>query len=342
MKKVSVVILNWNGKKLLEQFLPSVIEYTNSDIADIIVADNNSSDDSTSFLKRQYPQIKLIELSENYGFAEGYNQALSRIDSEYLILLNSDVEVTKDWLSPMVKYLDQNKDVAAIQPKILAQLNKAYFEYAGASGGFIDKYGYPFCRGRIFDVVEIDNNQYNTPIDVFWASGACMLIRSKDFFEVGGLDATFFAHMEEIDLCWRLNARGRRIVCLPQSVVYHVGGATLNQESPKKTFLNFRNNLLMLYKNLPDRSLQKVMAIRFVLDYLAAFQLLLTGKRENSKAVLKAHSEFKRIKKDYLDKRINNLSQMSNERMEIIYPKSILWDFYIRGRKLFKELIINK
>lgn len=338
MKNVSVVILNWNGKDLLERFLPSVVKFTNSDIADIIIVDNNSSDDSVSFLREKYPQLKIIELSDNYGFAEGYNIALSQINSKNFILLNSDVEVTENWLDPMLNFLEENLDVAAIQPKILSQQNKEYFEYAGASGGFIDKYGYPFCRGRIFNVIEKDNLQYETPLEIFWASGACMLIRSKDFLEVGGFDSTFFAHMEEIDLCWRLNARGRKIICIPQSVVYHVGGATLNQESPRKTFLNFRNNLLMLYKNLPKESLNRVLIIRFVLDYLAALQLLIQGKKENCKSILKAHTEFKKIKRDYLNKRIENIDKTTKQSKNAIFNKSILWSFYIMRRKKFNEL----
>jgi GT2 family glycosyltransferase len=342
MKKVSIVILNWNGKKLLEAFLPSIIQYTDNSIADIIVADNASTDDSIYFITNSYPQIKTIRLQENYGFAEGYNRALKQLETEYFILLNSDVEVTTNWLEPIIDYLDNNDNVSAIQPKILAQRNKEYFEYAGASGGFIDKYGYPFCRGRIFDIVEKDFDQYNTQIQIFWASGACLAIRAKDFFDVGGFDSSFFAHMEEIDLCWRLNARGKRIMCIPQSTVFHVGGATLNEESPRKTFLNFRNNLLMLYKNLSEKEFRKVMRIRTSLDYLAALQMLMKRKKENYKAILNAHSEFKKIKKEYTVTRDNNLKNTVNTPITTIYPKSLLFSFFFKGQKTFDSLYFKK
>lgn len=338
MSKVAVVILNWNGRKLLEQFLPSVTRFSTADNVDIVVADNHSSDDSVAFVQQQYPDIRCIVLTRNYGYADGYNKALEQIDADYFVLLNSDVEVTEGWLEPIVYFFDNNKDVAAAQPKILAQRNKRFFEYAGAAGGFIDENGYPFCRGRIFDVVEEDKGQYDNVIDVFWASGACLFIRSEVFFEVGGLDASFFAHMEEIDLCWRLNARGKRIVCIPQSVVYHVGGATLNEESPRKTFLNFRNNLLMLYKNLPDKVLHKVMSRRIFLDYMAALQLLVKGKVANAKAVIAACKEFKKIKEDYYAVRKENISKTINTSIATIYRNSILKDFYINGNKEFSKL----
>ncbi len=338
MKKAAIVILNWNGEKLLEQFLPSVIDNPIPKDIEIVVADNCSTDDSVEFLTNKYPQIRLITLSENYGYAGGYNKALEQIDAEYFILLNSDVQVTKGCFSTIIEFLDQNSDVAAVQPKICSYKNKSYFEYAGASGGYIDKLGYPFCRGRIFDTLEKDNGQYNTAIDIFWASGACLIIRSKDFFDVGGFDESFFAHMEEIDLCWRLNARGRRIICLPQSVVYHVGGATLNGESPNKLFLNFRNNLLMLYKNLPVSSLKKTLRIRKYLDYLAAIHYLLKGKIQNTKAILKAHREFKRIKIKYNDARQENLRNVTQINIKTIYSESILKAYYIKGLKIFSEL----
>lgn len=289
MKKVAVVILNWNGRKLLEEFLPSVVKYSTHPDVEIIVADNGSSDDSINYLQTVYTDIRLIVLPENYGFAGGYNKALQQVEAEYFVLLNSDVEVTENWLMPIIGHLDSNKDIAAAQPKIRSQRNKVYFEYAGAAGGFLDRYGYPFCRGRIFQNVEEDRGQYDQPIDVLWATGgACLFIRSTDFFETGGFDASFFAHMEEIDLCWRLSCRGgRRIVCLPSSTVYHVGAATLTKESPRKTYLNFRNNLLMLYKNLPQKHLKRTMIIRLILDYVAAFQFTLTGKYANAKEVIR-------------------------------------------------------
>lgn len=338
MKRIAVVILNWNGKSLLEKFLPSLLKYTDITNVDIIVADNCSSDDSITFLSEYYPSLQIIQLSENYGFAEGYNKSLSSIDSEYYILLNSDVEVTEGWINPLIDYLDKNKNVACVQPKVLAERNKEYFEYAGACGGFIDKYGYPFCRGRIFDSVEKDQGQYNSPIQIFWATGACMAIRSSAYKEMGGFDGTFFAHMEEIDLCWRLNARGNQIYCIPESTVYHVGGATLNEESPRKTFLNFRNNMLMLYKNLDEKSFQKIYTVRLFLNYLASLQMVLKGKIENVKAIHQAQKEFKLIRKSYTHEREWNLQKTTVSDIPIIYSKSILWSYYVKGLKKFIEL----
>lgn len=338
MKKTAVVILNWNGKALLEKFLPSLIRYTTHPDVELIVADNGSTDDSLAFLMNIYPQIKLITLSQNYGFADGYNKALENVKSEYLVLLNSDVEVTDNWLMPMIDYLDANNDVAAVQPKILSQRNKEYFEYAGASGGFIDRFGYPFCRGRIFNTVEKDVSQYDNPTDVLWATGACLVIRSKDFADTGGFDASFFAHMEEIDLCWRLNCRGRRIVCLPFSTVYHVGAATLKKESPRKTYLNFRNNLLMLYKNLPQRRLKRVMIVRLILDYVAAFQFTITGNYANAKEVIRAHKDFYNNRCNYRQARQENLNKAIVPSPKTIYSKSILAAYYIRFVRVFSKL----
>lgn len=338
MKKVSVVILNWNGKKLLEKFLPSVIHYTTHPDVEIVVADNGSTDDSLIFLQTEYSQIRCVELSDNHGFAEGYNRVLKEVDAEYFVLLNSDVEVTEGWLLPIIEYLDTNKDIAAAQPKILAQRNKSFFEYAGASGGFLDKYGYPFCRGRIFSRVEEDLHQYDSPTDVLWATGACLIIRSGDFFNVSGFDASFFAHMEEIDLCWRLNCRGRRIVCLPFSTVYHVGAATLKKESPRKTFLNFRNNLLMLYKNLSQESLKRVMITRLILDYIAAFQFTITGKYANAREVIKAHKDFYENRKTYRQARQENLRKRTIVSIKTIYPKSILSAYYLKRIRVYSKL----
>jgi GT2 family glycosyltransferase len=332
MNKLAVVILNWNGRKLLEQFLPLVVEYSVADGVEVIIADNASTDGSVEFLTRAFPQLRLIRLDRNYGYAEGYNRALAEVDAEYLVLLNSDVEVTPDWLNPLTDYLDAHPDVAALQPKILSYRNRAYFEYAGAAGGFIDRYGYPFCRGRLFGRLEKDTGQYDYPADIFWASGACLVIRQEDFREVGGFDAVFFAHMEEIDLCWRLNARGRRIVCLPQSTVYHLGAATLAVESPQKTFLNFRNNLLMLYKNLPDGDLKKTLRVRRVLDYLAALRLLLSGKPQNARAILSARREWKAMLPEYKPVRKKNIAMMQTDAMRLAYPSCLLWSFYL-GRK---------
>lgn len=338
MKKVAVVILNWNGKKLLEQFLPSIIQHTDTNLAEIIVADNNSDDDSCIFIEQSYPQINIIRLSENYGYAGGYNKALEKLNNEYYVLLNSDVEVTSNWLQPLVEYLDNNAGTAGVQPKILSQRNKKLFEYAGACGGFIDKWGYPFCRGRIFDCIESDHSQYDIPIDILWASGACLVIRSSDFWNIGGFDAIFFAHMEEIDLCWRLNAKGRKLVCIPQSVVFHVGGATLNEESPKKTFLNFRNNLLMVYKNTTDKEFKKIYRYRKILDYLAAVQFLLVNKKKNAKAIIEAHQDFKKIKPKYQTEKDKNINIQEIKNILTIYNKSILINFFLKRINKFSDL----
>ena len=332
MKQVAVVILNWNGKHLLEQFLPSVIQYTDSQIADIIIVDNDSDDDSLHFLKTEYPKIQVIALSRNYGFAEGYNLALKQIVYRYVVLLNSDVEVAENWLTPAINYLNTNIDVAAIQPKILSYRDKSSFEYAGAAGGLIDIYGYPFCRGRVFSEIEKDTGQYNDITDIFWASGACLIIRMREYKKAGGLDNKFFAHQEEIDLCWRIKAQGKRIVYFPSSVVYHLGGATLSVEKPQKTYLNFRNNLLMLYKNLPDKYYKKVMKVRFFLDHLSVIQFFIKGEIGNANAVLRARQDFYKMQKDYVQVRADNLKNMRVEMPKGIYPKSLLWSYYIGGK----------
>lgn len=336
MKKVSVVILNWNGRALLEQFLPILFQYTDLSLADIVVADNCSSDDSVDFVKTNHPETKLILLDQNYGFAEGYNRALAQIETPYTVLLNSDVEVSPRWLEPLIDFLENDPHTSAVQPKIRAQRNKEYFEYAGAAGGFIDGYGYPFCRGRIFDTLEKDNGQYDSVIDVFWASGACFVIRTADYKSVGGLDASFFAHMEEIDLCWRLKARGKGVKCIPDSLVYHVGGATLSEESARKTYLNFRNNLLMLYKNLPEETFARIYRKRYWLDQLAAFKLYLSGKKENCKAVKQAYNDFNKTKKSYDSARNENLSKSVGT--PNIYNKSIILAYYLRKKQRFSDL----
>ena len=335
MKKVSVVILNWNGVGMLQKFLPKVVEYSAMEGVEICVADNASTDDSVSFLKTHFPDVRLIVLDKNYGFADGYNKALQQVGAEYVVLLNSDVEVTPHWLEPLVEYMDAHPEVAACQPKIRSERNKEYFEYAGAAGGYIDKYGYPFCRGRIFEVVEKDQGQYDTIQPIFWATGAALFIRLKDYQEAGGLDGRFFAHMEEIDLCWRLRSRGRGIVCIPQSVVYHVGAATLKKENPRKIFLNFRNNLLMLYKNLPEKDLKRVMFVRGVLDGVAAVVFLLKGEREAAKAVLQARKEFKRIRPDFESSRLENMTDTVADTIPEKVPYSILWKFHACGKKVF-------
>ena len=334
--KVAVVILNYNGTDMLGRFLPSVVKY--SPDAEIVVADNASTDDSVAVVAKDFPGVRLIRLDRNYGFADGYNKALEQVDAEYFVLLNSDVEVTEGWLEPMLSLMEKNADVVACQPKILAYNNKTHFEYAGASGGFIDRYGYPYCRGRLFDSVEEDKGQYDSPCRVFWATGAAMMVRSAAFRKVGGLDGRFFAHMEEIDLCWRLLARGGEIYAVPQSRVYHVGGATLNRSNPRKTFLNFRNNLLMLYKNLPHDELRSVMRIRAVLDYVAAFKFLLTGAFGDFKAVLRARCEYRRLRGEYKPVREQNLAAATIPVIEERARFSLLWQYYVKGKKHFSQL----
>lgn len=323
--KVSVVILNWNGREMLRRFLPSVVKYSKMEGVEICVADNASDDDSCAVLEREFPDIRLIRLDQNYGFAEGYNRALQQVDATYVVLLNSDVEVTEGWLAILTDYMDKHLHVAACQPKILSQQNKSYFEYAGAAGGFIDRYGYPFCRGRIFDCLEVDNGQYDEVIPIFWASGAAFMIRLDIYRKEGGLDSRFFAHMEEIDLCWRIRSRGYEIHCVPGSVVYHVGGGTLKKENPHKTFLNFRNNLLMLYKNLPDRELTKVMRVRWYLDNLAVIVFLLKGDWKNMYAIIKARKEYHRMKHLFTTDRDDNLHYTMVGRIPERWNCCILW-----------------
>lgn len=335
--RIAIVILNWNGCDMLRLFLPSVIGSAVG-MAVVYVADNGSTDDSVCMIRQQFPEVKLILLKKNWGFAEGYNRALQQVDAEYAVLLNSDVEVTPQWLHPLLAYMDTHREVAACQPKICSHRQKDHFEYAGAAGGFIDYYGYPFCRGRIFDVVEPDAGQYDTIEPVFWVSGAALFIRLSDYREVGGLDGRFFAHMEEIDLCWRLRARGKSLVCIPESKVYHVGGATLKRENPQKTFLNFRNNLLMLYKNLPPNELHAVMRMRVVLDWAAALNFLLKGQRANACAVWRARKAYKQLKPSFAASRKENRQETCVDVIPERKTYSILWQFYVRGRKWFSML----
>ncbi len=338
MDKTAVVILNWNGCEMLRSFLPSVVCCSQTEGARVYVADNGSTDASVEMLRREFPSVHLILLGENHGFAEGYNLALRQVDAEYVVLLNSDVEVTGHWLSPLIGYMDAHPEVAACQPKIRSWRQRERFEYAGAAGGFIDRYGYPFCRGRIMSVVEKDNGQYDTVVPLFWATGAALFIRRKDYLDVGGLDGRFFAHMEEIDLCWRLRARGRRLVCVPQSTVYHVGGATLKKENPRKTFLNFRNNLLMLYKNLPQEELAAVMRMRTVLDYVAALNFLLRGQFVNMWAVVRARRAFRQLRPSFAAARKENLDKTSVTVIPERTKSSILVQFYLHGKKHFSRL----
>ena len=337
--RTAVVILNWNGEKFLNQFLPVLLRNTQLPGVDIYVADNASTDNSLSLIEEQFPTVKTVVLDKNYGFAGGYNKALAQINADYFVLLNSDVEVTENWLQPLLNYMNENADVAACQPKIKSFYNRDYFEHAGASGGFIDYLGFPFCRGRVVGTAEMDRGQYDTVIDVFWATGACLLIRSELYNQVGGLDDEFFAHMEEIDLCWRLKGQGFRIVCIPQSEVYHVGGGTLQVEHPHKTYLNFRNNLLMLYKNLPQKSLSNIMRWRMLFDYAAAFQLFVTGKPQNAKSVLEARKDFKKMLPGFVDKRIENLSSATRTDFPEMLRKSIVIEYYLKGNKTYSKLI---
>lgn len=338
MDKIAVVILNWNGCDMLRSFLPSVVSHSEADGAVVYVADNGSTDASVEMLRREFPSVRLILLKENNGFADGYNLALQQVDAEYVVLLNSDVEVTGHWLRPLTIYMDAHPEAAACQPKIRSCRQKQMFEYAGAAGGFLDRYGYPFCRGRIMGVVEEDRGQYDTIIPVFWATGAALFIRLEDYREAGGLDGRFFAHMEEIDLCWRLRARGRQIVCVPQSVVYHVGGATLKKENPRKTFLNFRNNLVMLYKNLPAEDLVPVMRIRAFLDYVAALNFLLKMQFSNALAVIRARREYRSLRSSFTPAREENLKKTSLSVIPEWTKSSILAQYYCRGKKYFSQL----
>ena len=344
MKKVSVIILNWNGSGMLRRFLPSVLRYSSVPDGEVCVADNGSTDDSCRVVETEFPTVRLLRLNQNHGFAEGYNRAISAVEAEYVVLLNSDVEVTEGWLSPLVTWMDGHPEVAACQPKLLSERDRDCFEYAGAAGGFIDRYGYPFCRGRVFETVERDNGQYDTVVPVFWASGAALLIRRKVYEDVGGLDGAFFAHMEEIDLCWRLRSRGHGIVCVPSSRVYHVGGATLKKESPRKTYLNFRNNLLMLYKNLSPRELEPVMRVRRVLDVVAAVVFLLKGEVENAKAVLQARRDFCRMRDAYTEVRQDNWRKTVVVDIPERCPFSLVWQVKVRGKRTFNEIVqsVNK
>ncbi len=338
MPKTAIVILNWNGAKMLRQYLPSVLQYSR-DEATVYVADNASADDSLELLRQHFPEVQLILLEKNWGFADGYNKALAQIDAEYYLLLNSDIEVTHHWLTPLVEFMDSHPDVAACQPKLLSIFERDKFEYAGACGGYLDRYGYPFCRGRLFETVENDDGQYDTPAEVLWATGAALLIRARIYNNVGGLDGRFFAHNEEIDLCWRIRLLGYKIYCLPDSVIYHVGGGTLPKSNPMKTFLNFRNNLTMLYKCLPESELRHVMRWRWWLDYLAAWEMLLLKRNLGDfRAVYRARRAFKRWRKDFeADRR-----QIQQSRVEKEIPEqrrfSLLWQYYAKGRKRFSDL----
>ena len=340
--KVAVVILNWNGEQMLRRFLPSVVEHSvlpeSLGEAVVYVADNGSTDGSLAMLAEEFPMVKTIVFSENYGFADGYNKAFEQIDAEYAVLLNSDVEVTPRWLVPLVEYMDAHLKVAACQPKLMAYHQKDEFEYAGAMGGYLDRYGYPYCRGRIFDTIEKDYGQYDADIPLLWATGACLMTRLNIYKEVGGLDGRFFAHMEEIDFCWRLRCRGYEVRSVAASVVYHVGGATLNAGHPSKTFLNFRNNLLMLYKNLPTEELREVLFVRGLLDYVAAAMFCVKGEWGSAKAVFRARREFHRLKTAFRTSREENLQKATSMDVAERVQLSILWKYHAKGCKTFDKL----
>lgn len=326
MKEVAVAILNWNGKHWLEKFLTNVIE--NSPEADIIVIDNGSSDDSISYLEASFKDVKLIQLDNNYGFCGGYNKGLQNLSYHYILLLNSDIEVTSNWLQPLLKTIKSSDNVAIVQPKILDYNDKSKFEYAGAAGGYLDKYGYPFCRGRIFNSLEKDENQHQTEEEVVWATGAAMLVKTEIWKKLNGLDELFFAHMEEIDFCWRAQNHGFKVKVNPESMVYHVGGGTLPKNSPRKTFLNFRNGLSLLYKNLPSNKFYSTLAVRLVLDGVAAIFFLIKGYPKDFWAIFRAHLSF------YSN--INKLNRQSNASIpKKMYRKSIVWQHFIKGKKVY-------
>ena len=332
MNRTAVVILNWNGRAMLERFLPSVAEHTT---ADIIVADNGSTDDSVAFLQEHFPKIPLVLLDRNYGFAEGYNKALQGLDNyDYFVLLNSDVECTADWVAPMEAMMDMQPDLAVCQPKLLMYDRKDTFEYAGGAGGFIDSFGYPFCRGRLFNTLEQDHGQYDDQCDIFWATGAAMFVRASVWCELGGLDGDFFAHMEEIDFCWRVHNAGYRVAYCPQSVLYHVGGGTLPKSNPFKTKINIRNNLSMLDKNLPSERLCWVLTMRMWLDRVAAVKFLLEGHKGEYLAVRKAHKEYRAWKPQLRCKR----EVIKPKQVPCVYHGHLLLDYYILGRRLFSDL----
>lgn len=327
-KPVAVIILNWNGENLLRRFLPDVIKSTDSNIADIIVADNGSTDNSVKVLRTEFPEVKLIEFSENYGFAEGYNRAINATQYKYTVLLNSDVATTPEWINVLYDYMEDNPQVGACQPKIRSVEESEKFEYAGASGGFLDCNGYPYCRGRIFSTVECDRGQYDDIISIFWATGAALMVRSELYISAGGLDKDFFAHMEEIDLCWRILLSGYDIKAIPGSVVYHLGGGSLPASNPRKTYLNFRNNLLLLHKNLPDATRCKKLFRRRLLDTIAWIKFILTFDFKNANAILKAHSDFKTMRKAYTMHPSVDLLDCRRDT-----HRNILVDYYLKRKK---------
>jgi len=333
LKKVAVVILNYNGKEFLRKFLPGVIERTARD-AEIWVADNNSLDGSADVMLEEFPDVNMLENTYNAGFAGGYNKALSRIKADYYVLLNSDIEVTENWINPVIELMESEPEIAACQPKILSYYNRDEFEYAGAGGGFIDRYGYPFCRGRVFQEMEKDEGQYDDPIEVFWATGACMFVKADIYHQFGGLDEDFFAHMEEIDFCWRLKNAGYKVMFCPSSKVYHVGGGTLPKKSARKTYLNFRNNFSLLYKNLPKEQLFKTFFVRLFLDGIAGIKFFLEGDFQDFVAVIEAHLYFYRNLSKLKEKR----KLIDQKQVSQMYKRNLVFQHYFKGKKNYSEL----
>lgn len=331
--KIALVILNWNGKELLEKFIPSIVNFSSLKDVEIFVADNASTDDSIIFIKETYPSIKIVKNQLNGGYAKGYNDALQHIEADIYGLLNSDIEVTENWLNPIISTFENEQNTAIIQPKILDFKNKEYFEYAGAGGGFIDELGYPYCRGRIFSDLEIDKQQYNDTSEIFWASGACFFIRSAVFHQLNGFDEDYFAHQEEIDLCWRAQNAQHSIKYVGNSLVYHVGGATLKEESPRKSFLNFRNSLYSLVKNLPGKKLIPIIFGRLVLDGVAGIKFLVELRPKHTFAIIKAHFSFYYHLPKMLKKR-----KKSDQKNNYFTIKSIVWDYFISGKKTYQDL----
>ncbi|HUS86228.1 MAG TPA: glycosyltransferase family 2 protein [Bacteroidales bacterium] len=338
MIKTAVVILNWNGKEMLEKFIRDVYKKTISAENAVYLVDNGSTDNSLEWIRANLPDIGTFSFEENLGFAGGYSRALEMIEAEYYVLLNTDIEVTENWIDPVISYMDNNPEVAACQPKILSYSDRGSFEYAGAAGGFIDKYGFPFCRGRLHSVVEKDKGQYDDIRDIFWASGACMFIRSSVWHETGGLDPDFFVHMEEIDLCWRIHKRGYRISYIPDSVIYHVGGGTLPYESPAKLFYNFRNNLFVLHKNLPGRNYRKIILQRMTMDGLGALRYLMMFRFRSFYQIFSAHIAYYRNIKSLEIKRRAIVSGSNHNPDNLILNKSMTIAFFLKGQKIFTEL----
>ena len=339
MIETAVVILNWNGKHHLQSFLPKILSLSVSANSKVFIGDNGSTDGSVAYLQEEFPEVTLIQMDRNYGFSEGYNRVLKTIDARYFVLLNSDIEVTQNWLEPMIAILRDQPEVAAVMPKIRSYKHPEYFEHAGAAGGFIDRFGYPFCRGRILNRVEKDAGQYDQETEIFWATGACMVVRAGLYKEMGGFDEFMFAHMEEIDLCWRFKNAGYKVLFTPNSTVFHIGGGTLPNEHPRKLFLNFRNNLILLYKNLPSRKKPGVLLVRMILDGIAALKFLFSLKFRHAFAILKAHMHFYRVLPAYRKAR-KSLPAMESY-PEGVYMGSILFQFYFRGVRKYSSLNIG-